>query len=348
MGVGVEAELSGEPVPIGMNVNGFFSVDSEDIETGGILGGLPKVKPTGLPILPPEVPELVAVEAPKVNFVLVEGNPPNGDGAILSLSKLVPPKGPVVDEVETPNPPNGLAVFSVLVPPNPLNTFVVAGPSDVLDDPEREEVVILSLSFSVLSPGSKVDDPPNKPMLVEDPPKRDPEVVLEVELPNQVDLELSFGGSSVVFFAREEAKKFGIAEEDFLSELVVLPKPNVGAGGPPDSEVGAGVKGNMNPLGVFELSVDVGGMKLLSFELTEGTVKLSGDFCPDVLGGMEVDIFGADKVEDADVLVKLGALKRIDGPGSGPRGRVFLGELLREPASCLSHTDWMVRRLMAY
>ena len=35
---------------------------------------------------------------------------------------------------------------------------------------------------------------------------------------NKVDLGLFFGGSSVVLFAREEAKKLGMVEEDLLSE----------------------------------------------------------------------------------------------------------------------------------
>lgn len=132
--VGVGVELNEEPVPNGVNVNGFFSVDSKDAVTGGVLGGLPKVKPTGLPMLPPEVPGLAADEgAPKVNFVPADGKPPNGEGAGLSLSKLVLPKRLVVDEeVGVPNPPNGLVIFSVLVLPNPPKTLIVAGCLDML------------------------------------------------------------------------------------------------------------------------------------------------------------------------------------------------------------------------
>ena len=43
---------------------------------------------------------------------------------------------------------------------------------------------------------------------------------------NKVDLGLFFGGSSAVFFAREEAKKLGTAGEDLPSEPGVPPKPN--------------------------------------------------------------------------------------------------------------------------
>ena len=340
--VGVGVELNGEPVPIGVNVNGFFSADSRDVVTGGVLGGLPKVKPTGLPMLPPEVPVLVADEGvPKANFVPVVGKPPNGDGTGLSLSKLLLPKRLVVDEdVGAPNPPNGLATFSGFVLPNPPNTLVVLGFSNMLDEPERDGVVVLSFSLS-----PKSGDPPNKfVVLVEvDALKKDPgEVELEAKPPNKLGLAPSSGGSSVDFFASEEAKKFGMVEEGLFSELVVLLKPNVGAGGPPeDSEVGAGIGGNVNPVGV-------GGMKLLGFEPAEGVLELSDCFGPDVLEGADVDNFGAGEVEDAGGLDKLGALKRMDGPGSGPRGRVFLGELLKEPASCLSHTDWIARRLAEY
>lgn len=340
-----------------MNAKDFFSVDSEGVVTGGVLGGLPKVKPTGFPMLPPEVPGLVVAEdAPKVNFVPVDGNPPNRDVAGLSLSKPVLPKWLVVDEdVGTTNPPNGLATFSVPVVPNPPNTFVVVGFSSGLDDPEKDGVVFLSFSLSSLSPNTEgVDEPPNRLVVVgkEDPPKKDPEdVELEVEFPNKVGLELSLGGSSAVLFARDEAKKSGVVEEVLLAGLVVLPKPNVGAGGPPeDSEVGAGIEGNANPVDDFELSMDVREKKLLDFEPKEDVFALSEGFGPgkDKLGGAGVDNLGASEVKDTGVFDKLGALKRIDGPGSGPRGRVFLGELLNEPASCLSHTDWMARRLAAY
>jgi len=340
-------ELNAGPVPIGVNVNSLFPVDSEDVVTGGVLGGLPKVKPTGLPMLPPEVPEVVVVDdAPKVNFVPVDGNPPNGDGAGLSLSELAPPKRLVAEDVEAPNPPNGLASFSVLVLPDPPNTLVVAGFSEVLGDPKRG-VVVLSFSLSSFSPNTG-DLPPNK-LVVEDPPKRDPEdVELELKFPNnEVDFGVSFAGSSVVFFAREEAKKFGMVEEDLLSEPVVPPKPNVGAGGPPeDSEAGAGTEGNVNPVNDFELSVVVGDVKPLGFEPREGAFELAEGFNPKVLG--YVGNLGVDVAVDAGALDKLGALNRIEGPGSGPSGRVFLGELLKEPVSCLSHTDWMARRLAAY
>ena len=331
-----------------MNVNSLFSVESEDVITGGVLGGLPKVKPTGFPMLPPEVPEVVVVDdAPKVNFVPVDGNPPNGDGVDLSLSELVPPKRLVVEDVEAPNPPNGLVGFSVLALPDPPNTLVVIGFSEVLGDPKREGVVVLSFSLSSFSPNT-VDVPPNK-LVVEDPPKRDPEdVELELKFPNsEFDLGMSFAGSSVVFFTREEAKKFGMVEESLLSEPGVPLKPNVGAGGPPgDSEVGAGTEGNVNPVNDFELSVVVGGVKPLGFEPREGAFELAEGFNPKVLG--YVGNLGVDVVVDAGVLDKLGALNRIDGPGSGPSGRVFLGELPKEPVSCLSHTDWMARRLAAY
>jgi hypothetical protein len=80
----------------------------------------------------------------------------------------------------------------------------------------------------------------------------------------------------------------------------------------------------------------------------EGVLELSKGFGPGALGNVGVDNLGAGEVEDAGGFDKLGALKRIDGPGSGPRGRVFLGELLKEPASCLSHTDWIARRLAEY
>ena len=337
-----------------MNVKGFFSVDSEDVVTGGVLGGLPKVNPTGLPRLPPEVPGVVVAEdAPKVNFAPVGGNPPNGEGVVvgLSLSEPAPPKGFVVEEdVEAPNPPNGLAGFSVLVFPNPLKTLFVA---EVPDDPKGEGVLVLSFSLSSLSPNTEVVDPPNKFVVVEeeDPPKKDPEdVELEVRFPkNEVDLGLSFGGSSAGFFAREDAKKFGMVEGGLLSEPVVPPKPNVGAGGPPeDSEVGAGVGWNVNPVNGFELSVVDGGVKPLGFEPKEGTPELVEDFGPEVLGGVDVDNFWAGVVVDEGALDRLGALNRTDGPGSGPSGSVFLGEFLKEPVSCLSHTDWMARRLAAY
>lgn len=204
-------------------------------------------------------------------------------------------------------------------------------------------MVVLSLSLSSLAPNTELaGDPPNKLVVVEDPPKRDPEdVELEVKPPNKVVLEPSFDDPSGVFFAREEAKKFGIVEDDdLLSGLVVALKPNVGAGGPPeDSVVGAGVGGNANPVDDFELSMDVGGKKPVGFEPTEGGPSPSEGFGPDVLEGTGGDDFEAGGMEDAGVLDKFGALKRIDGPGSGPRGRVFLGELLKEPASCLSHTD---------
>jgi hypothetical protein len=336
-----------------VNVNVFFSVDSEGVITGGVLGGLPKVKPTGLPRLPPEVPGVVVAEdAPKVNFVPVDGNPPKVD---LSLSELVTPKIPVVEEGEVPNPPNGLVSFSVPVLPNPPNTLVVADISEVLDDPKRDGLVDFSFSLSSLSPNAEVvEGPPNKFVVVEeeDAPKRDPEVVeLEVRVPkNEVGLGLSLGGSSAVFFwTREEAKKFGMVEEGLLSEPVVLPKPKVGAGGPPeDSDVGVGVEGNVNPVDSFELSVVVGGVKPLGFEPKERVLELVEGLNPEVLGGVGVDNLGAAVVVGDGALDKLGALNRIDGPGSGPSGSVFLGELLKEPVSCLSHTDWMVRRLAAY
>jgi hypothetical protein len=141
-----------------------------------------------------------------------------------------------------------------------------------------------------------------------------------------------------------------MVEEGLLSKpVVVLLKPNVGAGGPPkDSAVGAGVEGNVNPVDGLEPSVVVGGVKPLGFELEEGMLELAEGFNPEVLGGMGVDNLGADVAADADVFDKLGALNRIDGPGSGPSGSVFLGELLKEPVSCLSHTDWMARRLAVY
>lgn len=338
-------ELNGEPVLIGVNANGFFSVDSKDEISGGSLCEAPKVKPTGLPMLPPEVPGVVTDEdAPKLNFVPVDGKLPNSDGA--GLSKLVLPKILLAGEGEgAPNPPNGLVAFSVLVLPNPLNALVVAGFSDVLDGPERNEVVVVSFSLSSLRPNSdEVDDPLNKFVLVEvEAPNRDPGDV-ELEAPNKLGLVPSSSGSPVDFFASEEAKKFGT----LLSEPVVLLKPNVGAGGPPeDPEVRDVVEEKVNPVDDFELSVDVGGKKLLGFKPMEGVLELSEGFCPDVLGGAGVD-FGAGEVEDAGGLDKLGALKRIDGPGSGPRGRVFFGELLKEPASCLSHTDWIARRLAQY
>lgn len=350
-------ELNVEPVPTGVNVNVFFSVESEDVVMGRVLGGLPNVKPTGLPMLPPEVPDVVVVDdPPKVNFVPVDGNPPNGDGVGgFSFSELVPPKKLVVEEdVEGPNPPNEPASFSVLVPPGPPNTLAAAAFSEVFDDPKRKGVVVLPFSLSSLSPNTEaVDGPPNGFVVLEeeDPPKRDPEdAELELMLPNnEVGLELSFGDSSVVVFAREEAKKFGMVEENLLSEPVILPKPNVGAGGPPeDSEVGAGVEGNVNPVGGFKPSVVVGGMKPLGFGSEEGVLELAEDFDPEVLEGVGVDNLGADVAVDVDVLDKLGALNRIEGPGSGPSGSVFLGELLKEPVSCLSHTDWMARRLVAY
>jgi hypothetical protein len=336
-----------------VNVNCFFSVESEDVGMGGVLGGLPKVKPTGLPRLPPEVPGVVvSVDAPKVNFP-VDGNPPNGEGDVvgLSLSELVPPKR-LEEDVEVPNPPNGLGGLSVLVLPNPPNTLVVDF-SEAPDGPKRDGVVLLSFSLSSLNPNAEVfDGPPNKLVVVEeeDPPKRDPEdVELEARFPNDEDgLGLSLGGSSVVFFAREEAKKLGMAEVDLLSDPGVLPKPKVGAGGPPeDSEVGAGVGENVNPVDGFEPSVVVGGVKPLGFEPKENVLEFVGGLNPEA-GGVGVDNLGAAVVVDGDVFDRLGALNRIDGPGSGPSGSVFLGELLKEPVSCLSHTDWMARRLAAY
>ena len=338
-----------------MNVKGFFSVDSEDVVTGGVLGGLPKVKPTGLPRLPPDVPGVVAAEdAPKVNFAPVGWNPPNGERLVvgLSLSELVSPKGFVVEEdVVAPNPPNGLAGFSVLVFPNPPKTL---GAREVPDDPKGDGIVVLSFSLSSLSPNTEVvGGPPNGFVVVEEegPPKRDPEdVELEVRFPkNEVDLGLSFGGSSVGFFTREDAKKFGMVEGGLLSEPVVLPKPNVGAGGPPeDSEVGAGVERNVNPVSGFGLSVVVGGVKPPGFGPGEDMPELVEDFGPWVLGGAGVGNLGVGVVVDEGVFEKLGALNRTDGPGSGPSGSVFLGEFLKEPVSCLSHTDWMARRLAAY
>jgi hypothetical protein len=344
-------ELNAVLVPIGVNVNCLFSVGSGGVVTGGVLGGLPKVKPTGLPMLPPEVPDVAVVDdAPNVNFVPVDGNP-NGDGLGLSLSELVPPKWLAVEDVEVPNPPNGLAGFSAFVLPGPPNTLVVAGLSEVLDDPKREGVVLLSFSLSSFSSNTDVvDDPPNKLVMVEeDPPNSDPEVVeLELKVPNnEFGFGMSFAGSSVVFFTREEAKKFGMVEDGFLSEPVVLPKPNVGAGGPPEaSEVGAGTEGNANPVDDFELSVAVGSVKPLGLKPEGGIFELADGFSPEALGG--VDSLGADVAADVGVLDKLGALNRIEGPGSGPSGRVFLGELLKEPVSCLSHTDWIARRLAAY
>jgi hypothetical protein len=263
-------ELNGEPVPSGVNVNAFFSVDSKDVVTGGVFDGPPNVKPTGFPMLPPEVPGLVTdCDTPKVNLVPVDGKPPNGDGAGLSLSKLVLPKRLVVGgDVEIPNPPNGPAVFSVLVFPNPPNTLVAAGLSDVLDDSKRDEEAVFSFSLSSLRPNPEVvvDTLKKPPVLVEaDDPNRDPEdVELEDEPPNKLDLELTSGGSPVDFFASEEAKKFGMAEEGLLSELGVLLKPNVGAGGPSE-ESEAGVEGNVKLVDDFELSIDVRGMKPLGF-----------------------------------------------------------------------------------
>lgn len=206
-------------------------------------------------------------------------------------------------------------------------------------------------SLSSLRPDSTVvDDPPNRfVVLVEvGAPKRDPEdIELEVKPPKKLGLTLPSCDSSVDFFANDEAKKFGMTEGGLLSELIVLLKPNVGAGGPPkDSKVGAGAERNVNP--VDGLSMDVVGMKLLGFEPTEGVLEVSEGFGHEVLGGTGMDNFGAGEVEDAGGLDRLGALKRIDGPGSGPRGRVFLGELLKEPTSCLSHTDWIARRLVEY
>ena len=351
--VGVGVELNTEPVLTGVNVKCFFSVDSEDVVTGGVLGGLPKVKPTGLPRLPPEVPGVVVAEdAPKVNFVPVDGNPPNGerDGVGLSLSELPPPKIFVVEEgVEFPNPPNGLAGFSALVLPNPPKTLLVAGFSEVPEDPNGEGAVVLSFSLSSLSPNTEVVDGPPKGFVVveeEDPGKKD--VELGVRFPNdEVGLGLSFGGSSVVFFARGDAKKFRMVGGGLLSELVVPPKPNVGAGGPPeDSEVG--VERKANPVDGFDPSVVVRGVKPLGLEPKESTPGLAEDFSPEVLGGAGVDNLGMGIIVDEGVLDKLGALNRTDGPGSGPSGSVFLGEFLKDPVSCLSHTDWMARRLEAY
>lgn len=123
LGVGVGVELNGEPVLIGVNVSGFFSGGSKDVVTGVILGGLPNVKPTGLPMLPPEDPELVVVvDAPNVKFVPVDGKLVNRDEVVLSLSKLVAPNtvvGAVDEGVVPPNPPNGLDAFSVFVLPRP-------------------------------------------------------------------------------------------------------------------------------------------------------------------------------------------------------------------------------------
>ena len=312
-------------------MNDFFSVVSEDVVTGGVLGGLPNVKPTGLPMLPPEVPGVVVVDdPPNVNFVPEDGNPPNRVG--LSLSELIPPKKLVVDEdVEAPNPPNGFAAFSVLAAPDPPNTLVVAALSEVLDDPKKG-VAVFSFSLSSLSPNTEVfEGPPNKFVVVEGLPNREPvDVELELELPNNgVNLGVSFGTSSVAFLAREEAKKFGIVEEGLLSGPVLVPKPNVGAGGPPeDSEIGAGTGGNVNPVDGFELSMNVGGVKPLGLVL-----KLPEGLDPKVLEGVGVDNFGVG------VLDRLGALNKIEGPGSGPSGSVFLGELPNEPVSCLSHTD---------
>ena len=97
----------------------------------------------------------------------------------------------------------------------------------------------------------------------------------------------------------------------------------------------------------FELSAVVG-VTPLGFEPKKGVLELVEGLGPEVLGEVGMDNLGADVVVDEDALDKLGALNRIDGPGSGPSGSVFLGELLKEPVSCLSHTDWMARRLMAY
>ena len=321
-------------------MNDFFSVVSEDVVMGGVLGGLPKVKPTGLPMLPPEVPGVVVVDdPPKLNFVPEDGNPPNGLG--LSLSELVPPNRLVADEdAEAPNPPNGFTGFSVFVVPDPPNTLVVPVLSEVLDDPKREGVAVFSFSLSSLAPNMEVvDEPPNKLVVLEeeDPPNREPlDVELELELPNNgVNLGVSFGSSSVAFLAREEVKKFGMSEGGLLSGLVVVPKPNVGAGGPPeDSDIGAGTGGNVKLVDGFEPSVDVGSVKPPGLAL-----KLAELFDPKVLEGAGVDILGADVVAEVGVLDKLGALNRIEGPGSGPSGSVFLGELPNEPVSCLSHTD---------
>ena len=76
--------------------------------------------------------------------------------------------------------------------------------------------------------------------------------------------------------------------------------------------------------------------------------ELVEDFSPEVLRGAGVGNLGGGVVVDEGALDKLGALNRTDGPGSGPSGSVFLGEFLKEPVSCLSHTDWMARRLAAY
>lgn len=318
-------------------MNDFFSVVSEDVVTA-VLGGLPNVKPTGLPMLPPEVPGVVVVDdPPNVNFVPEDGNPPNRVG--LSLSELIPPNRLVVDEdVEAPNPPNGFAAFSVLVAPDPPNTLVVAALSEVLDDPKKEGAVVFSFSLSSLTPNTEAfDGPPNKFVVVEGLPNREPvDVELELELPNNgVSLGVSFGTSSVAFLAREEAKKFGMVEDGLLSGLVLVPKPNVGAGGPPEvSDIGAGTGGNVNVVDGFELSMNAGGVKPLGLVL-----KLPEVLDPKVLEGVGVDNLGADEVADVDVLDRLGALNRIEGPGSGPSGSVFLGELPSEPVSCLSHTD---------
>jgi hypothetical protein len=72
-----------------------------------------------------------------------------------------------VEDVEVPNPPNGLAGFSVLCF-QIHRTLVVAGFSDVPDDPKRDGVVLLSFSLSSLKANTEVvDDPPNELRVVE-------------------------------------------------------------------------------------------------------------------------------------------------------------------------------------
>lgn len=261
---------------------------------------------------------------------------------------MLPKRLAVGEDVGAPNPRNSPAPgnFSANSPPKRL---IATGLLVVLDDPKKDGVVVLSFPSSSLRPNPRVvDGAPNKlPVLVEvGAPKKGPEDVgLEPKPPpNTLRLEFTPGGSPVDFSEIEEAKKFGIVE-GLLSELVASLKPNVGAGGPPeDSE--AEIEENEKLVDCFEPSIDTEGIKPLGFEPTEGVLEVSKGFGPE--GSVGVDNFGAGEVGGTGGLDKLGALKRIDGPGSGPRGRVFLGELLKEPASCLSHTDWIARRLAEY
>ena len=69
--------------------------------------------------------------------------------------------------------------------------------------------------FYFRKPAVVLPNPPNAPVVA------GPNVTFPN---NKVDLGLFFGGSSAVFFAREEAKKLGTAGEDLLSEPGVLTK----------------------------------------------------------------------------------------------------------------------------